>query len=449
MNLAMMDALGELAAHKGISTETLLTVLADAIDAAYKKMPGAEEFAWTEIDAETGEIRVWAQELGEDYELLGEPYDVTPTDMGRIAAQAAKQVMNQRIRETEREMKYEEYAGREGGIVTGIVQQTDSRYTLLDLGRVEALMPQSEQVPHERAHAGDRVKAYIVEVRMTAKGPQIVVSRTHPGLIRRLFEMEVPEIEDGIVEIKACAREPGQRTKIAVWSNDPNIDPVGACVGARGARVRQVVNELRGEKIDIVPFSDDEIEFVAKALQPARVREVRIHRDLGTAEVIVPDFQLSLAIGKEGQNARLAHRLTGLRIDIRSETEDAQADYQPYEEGADYADGEWVVDPESGEQMWQPADGSAPLSLEDWNKLTDAAAGDEAAGEATADEAAGEESPSAEASGDEATDTAEVDDGEVSASADDGGDAEQAAETEPDESNEAISDEAADADEAT
>jgi N utilization substance protein A len=369
--------------------------------------------------------------------------------MGRIAAQAAKQVMNQRIRETEREMKYEEYAGREGGIVTGIVQQTDSRYTLLDLGRVEALMPQSEQVPHERAHAGDRVKAYIVEVRMTAKGPQIVVSRTHPGLIRRLFEMEVPEIEDGIVEIKACAREPGQRTKIAVWSNDPNIDPVGACVGARGARVRQVVNELRGEKIDIVPFSDDEIEFVAKALQPARVREVRIHRDLGTAEVIVPDFQLSLAIGKEGQNARLAHRLTGLRIDIRSETEDAQADYQPYEEGADYADGEWVVDPESGEQMWQPADGSAPLSLEDWNKLTDAAAGDEAAGEATADEAAGEESPSAEASGDEATDTVEVDDGEVSASADDGGDAEQAAETEPDESNEAISDEAADADEAT
>ena len=449
MNLAMMDALGELAAHKGISTETLLTVLADAIDAAYKKMPGAEEFAWTEIDAETGEIRVWAQELGEDYELLGEPYDVTPSDMGRIAAQAAKQVMNQRIRETEREMKYEEYAGREGGIVTGIVQQTGSRYTLLDLGRVEALMPQSEQVPHERAHAGDRVKAYIVEVRMTAKGPQIVVSRTHPGLIRRLFEMEVPEIEDGIVEIKACAREPGQRTKIAVWSNDPNIDPVGACVGARGARVRQVVNELRGEKIDIVPFSDDEIEFVAKALQPARVREVRIHRDLGTAEVIVPDFQLSLAIGKEGQNARLAHRLTGLRIDIRSETEDAQADYQPYEEGADYADGEWVVDPESGEQMWQPADGSAPLSLEDWNKLTDAAAGDEAAGEATADEAAGEESPSAEASGDEATDTVEVDDGEVSASADDGGDAEQAAETEPDESNEAISDEAADADEAT
>lgn len=172
MNPNMMEALHELAAHKGISTETLLTVLADAIDAAYKKMPGAEEFAWTEIDAETGEIRVWAQELGEDYELLGEPYDVTPNDMGRIAAQAAKQVMNQRIRETEREMKYEEYAGREGGIVTGIVQQTDSRYTLLDLGRVEALMPQSEQVPHERAHAGDRVKAYIVEVRMTAKGPR-------------------------------------------------------------------------------------------------------------------------------------------------------------------------------------------------------------------------------------------------------------------------------------
>ena len=431
MNPNMMEALHELAAHKGISTETLLTVLADAIDAAYKKMPGAEEFAWTEIDAETGEIRVWAQELGEDYELLGEPYDVTPNDMGRIAAQAAKQVMNQRIRETEREMKYEEYAGREGGIVTGIVQQTDSRYTLLDLGRVEALMPQSEQVPHERAHAGDRVKAYIVEVRMTAKGPQIVVSRTHPGLIRRLFEMEVPEIEDGIVEIKACAREPGQRTKIAMWSNDPNIDPVGACVGARGARVRQVVNELRGEKIDIVPFSDDEIEFVAKALQPARVREVRIHRDLGTAEVIVPDFQLSLAIGKEGQNARLAHRLTGLRIDIRSETEDAQSEYQPYGESADYADGEWVVDEATGDQMWQPADGSDPISLDEWNKMN-------AEGEAAA-EPEGETAAEPEADG--GADSEDAPDGDAPADTDDG-DIDEAAIDQP-------GDEAAEADETT
>ena len=229
--------------------------------------------------------------------------------------------MLQRIREAERELKYEEYAGREGDIVTGIIQQSDSRYTLLDLGRVEALLPQAEQVPYERPEPGTRLKAYIVEVRRTAKGPQIVVSRTHPGLVLELFKLEVPEIADGVVEIKACAREPGHRTKIAVWSNDQNVDPVGACVGARGARVRMVVNELRGEKIDIVPFSDDPADFVTKALSPAKVREVRIDHETGTAEVIVPDHQLSLAIGKEGQNARLAARLTGWRIDIRSESQ--------------------------------------------------------------------------------------------------------------------------------
>ena len=237
--------------------------------------------------------------------------------------------MSQRIREAERERKYEEYADREGDIVTGIIQQTDSRYTLLDLGQVEALLPQAEQVPYERPEPGARLKAYIVEVRKTAKGPQIVVSRTHPGLIKRLFELEVPEIADGVVEIKACAREPGHRTKIAVWSNDHNVDPVGACVGARGARVRMVVNELRGEKIDIVPFSEDPADFVAKALSPAKVKEVRIHEDTGTAEVIVPDYQLSLAIGKEGQNARLAARLTGWRVDIKSETQ--LADEEAYQ----------------------------------------------------------------------------------------------------------------------
>ena len=214
--------------------------------------------------------------------------------------------MSQRIREVERDRKFEEYANREGDIVTGIIQQTDTRYTLLDLGRVEALLPQAEQVPFERPQPGDRCKAYIVEVRKTAKGPQIVVSRTHPGLIKRLFELEVPEIADGIVEIKACAREPGHRTKIAVWSNDHNVDPVGACVGARGGRVRMVVNELRGEKIDIVPFSEDFPDFVAKALSPAKVSQVIVSDDGTQADVIVPDHQLSLAIGREGQNARLA-----------------------------------------------------------------------------------------------------------------------------------------------
>jgi N utilization substance protein A len=367
MNPDMMEALQALAVDRGISVDTLFGALAEALTAAYQKTPGSHEFAWVNIDTETGEIRVYAQELDEEGEPYGDELDVTPDDFGRIAAQTVRQVMTQRIREAERELKYEEYAGREGDIVTGIIQQSDARYTLLDLGRVEALLPQSEQVNYERPDPGERVKAYIVEVRRTVKGPQIVVSRTHPGLIKRLFELEVPEIADGVVEIKACAREPGQRTKIAVWSNDQNVDPVGACVGARGARVRQIVNELRGEKIDIVPFSDDRYDFVMKALQPAKVKEVRIDDASQTAEVIVPDFQLSLAIGKEGQNARLATRLTGLRIDIRSETEIAEQEaYDRTYSGESWADGAWVVNDETGEQMWQPADGGPALTLEQW-----------------------------------------------------------------------------------
>ena len=319
MNSEMMEALENIEREKGISIEIMLEALANALLTAYKRMPDAAEEALVEIDMETGAIKVIAQELDEDGNVTRE-WDDTPTDFGRIAAQTAKQVIFQRIREAEREMKYEEYAGREGDIVTGIIQQTDARYTLLDLGKVEALLPQAEQVQNEHYDHGSRLKAYIVEVRKTAKGPQIVVSRTHPGLVKRLFELEVPEIVDGVVELKAIAREPGHRTKLAVSSNDNNVDPVGACVGARGSRVRMVVNELRGEKVDIVPYSDDPSEFVMKALAPARVREVRIHPDTGTAEVIVPDFQLSLAIGKEGQNARLAARLTGWRVDIKSET---------------------------------------------------------------------------------------------------------------------------------
>src|SRR6266567_1991339 len=320
MNYELMEALRVIEREKGIGFEILLEALANALVTAYKRMPNAAEEALVEIDAESGEIRVMAQELDEEGNVVRE-WDDTPHDFGRIAAQTAKQVILQRIREAEREMKYEEYAGREGDIVTGIIQQSDHRYTLLDLGKVEALLPQAEQVPYERYEHGARLKAYIVEVRRTSKGPQIVVSRTHPCLILRLFQLEVPEIVDGVVELKAIAREPGHRTKIAVASNDPNVDPVGACVGARGSRVRMVVNELRGEKVDIVPYSDDPAEFVMKALAPARVREVRIHPDTGTAEVIVPDFQLSLAIGKEGQNARLAARLTGWRVDIKSETQ--------------------------------------------------------------------------------------------------------------------------------
>jgi N utilization substance protein A len=364
-NPDMLEALEALAAEKGITLETLMGALADALESAYKRLPGAYEYAWVTMDPDTLEMRVSAQEINEDGEPFGPELDVTPDSetMGRIAAQTFRQVMMQRLREVDREMKYDEYAGREGDIVTGIIQQSDARYTLLDLGRVEALLPQAEQVPYERPENNSRLKAYIVEVRKTTKGPQIVVSRTHPGLIKRLFELEVPEIADGIVEIKACAREPGHRTKIAVWSNDSNVDPVGACVGARGARVRMVVNELRGEKIDIVPFSEDGPDFVAKALQPAKVKEVRIHEDTGTAEVIVPDYQLSLAIGKEGQNARLAARLTGWRVDIKSETQLAEEEAYASEE---WAQGEWVVDKESGEQVWVPADGGEALSADAW-----------------------------------------------------------------------------------
>src|SRR6266487_6796639 len=354
----MMEALQMLAAERGITIDTLLSALADALESAYKRRDDAYEYAWVTIDPDSFEFRVFAQEIDEDGEPHGDEIDVTPSDFGRIAAQTAKQVMSQRLREIDREQKYEEYAGREGDIVTGIIQQNDSRYTLLDLGRVEALLPQAEQVPYERPEPGARVKAYIVEVRKTSKGPQIVVSRTHPGLIKRLFELEVPEIADGIVEFKAVAREPGHRTKIAVASNDNNVDPVGACVGARGARVRMVVNELRGEKIDIVPYSENSEEFVMKALAPARVREVRIHTETGTAEVIVPDFQLSLAIGKEGQNARLAARLTGWRVDIKSET---QLHEEESGEGIQYAEGEWVKR-DDGELVWQPAGGGEAIS---------------------------------------------------------------------------------------
>ena len=371
MNADMMEALHALANERGVSVDTLFAALADALESAYKRMPEAHEFSWVTIVPDTMEIRVFAQDLDEEGEPVGEEFDVTPENFGRIAAQTTRQVMTQRIREAERDLKYEEYAGREGDIVTGMIQQTDARYTLLDLGRVEALLPQAEQVPFERPEANARLKAYIVEVRKTAKGPQIVVSRTHPGLIKRLFELEVPEIADGVVEIRACAREPGHRTKIAVWSNDKNVDPVGACVGARGARVRMVVNELRGEKIDIVPFSEDPADFVMKGLSPAKVKEVLIDEETGTATVVVPDYQLSLAIGKEGQNARLAARMTGWRVDIKSETQIAQeAAYADVE----WAEGEWVVDDETGEQVWKPAEGGPDVSAGEW---TEAATGEE------------------------------------------------------------------------
>jgi N utilization substance protein A len=397
-NLDMKEAVRILAAEKGISEDALLHVLADALASAYKRRPGAADEVEVELDPDTMDVRFTAYDLDEEGNWVN-PRDDTPDRdaLGRIAAQTFRQVMNQRIREAERERKFEEYANREGDIVTGIIQQSDSRYTLLDLGKVEALLPQAEQVPYERPEPNARLKAYIVEVRRTSKGPQIVVSRTHPGLIKRLFELEVPEIADGVVEIKACAREPGHRTKIAVWSNDHNVDPVGACVGARGARVRMVVTELRGEKIDIVPFSDDSADFVAKALSPAKVKEVRIHEDTGIAEVIVPDYQLSLAIGKEGQNARLAARLTGWRVDIKSESQLADEDagiFPAVEDDVEYAEGEWVRNEQTGELEWHSAEGDV-VTAGEWAGDGE----DTAAAVPTADDAAPEGAASLEEPG--------------------------------------------------
>ncbi len=361
MSREIVEALRVMEQEKGISFTVLLAALEDALLSAYKKTPGAVEHAKVEIDPNDGQIRIFqlilperpaavaeaeaageepaaAEAPGEAGEEEEEEFDLsmydeseiekvlieTPEDFGRIAAQTAKQVIFQRIREAERDMMYDEYAGRVGEIVTGIVQQSDQRYTLVDLGKVEALLPESEQVDHERYDHGSRIKAVIVDVREHTKGPQVIVSRRSEELIRKLFELEVPEVADGLVVIRNVAREPGYRSKIAVESKEEGIDPVGACVGPRGSRVRMVVSELRGEKIDIIPFNDEPARFVAKALSPAMVREVLVDDEEKSATVVVPDDQLSLAIGKEGQNARLANKLTGWRIDIKSESQMAE-----------------------------------------------------------------------------------------------------------------------------
>jgi N utilization substance protein A len=358
----LVEALRELEREKGISFDTILRGLEEALASAYKssvrgQLPEEEEqptedFRVT-LDPESGDMHVFHQRLDEEGNVTSEEEVPAPEDFkGRIAAQTAKQVILQKLRDAEREITYEEFAGREGDVVTGIVQQDSHRYTLLDLGKVEALLPVQEQVPAESYRHGERLKAYIVEVRRTSKGPQIIVSRTHPELLKKLFELEVPEVAEGIVEIKAVAREPGHRSKIAVASHEPGVDPVGACVGAKGSRVRMVVNELKGEKIDVVEWSDDPAKFVAKALAPASVKEVRILEDEQTAVVIVPDYQLSLAIGKEGQNARLAARLTGRRIDIKSESQMAE------EEAARRARPAARPEPEPADAVAGPGEGT-------------------------------------------------------------------------------------------
>ncbi|MHB8641913.1 MAG: transcription termination factor NusA [Gaiellaceae bacterium] len=368
MSREIIEAVRAIEKEKGIDGDTLIQALEDALLAAYKKTPGAARHASVELDDE-GDFRVYSIEIPIDLEarLLDEARerafeelerleeetgeknhtllsdedleldwsqvpeqqvkreDVTPENFGRIAAQTAKQVILQRIREAEREMMYDEYVDRQGEVVTGIVQQAgDRNNVLVDLGKVEALLPRSEQVDGERYEQGSRIKAVITEVRSGTKGPQVILSRRDPELIKTLFELEVPEIADGLVEIRGVAREPGYRSKIAVESHAQGVDPVGACVGPRGSRVRMVVSELRGEKIDIIPWNTEPARFVAKALSPARVREVYIDDESRDATVVVPDDQLALAIGKEGLNARLAARLTGWKVDIVSDTEFAR-----------------------------------------------------------------------------------------------------------------------------
>ena len=376
MSREIVEAIKGLEQEKGIDADTLMAALEDALLSAYKKTPGAAKYARVDLDRDTADFRVFelilppeleeklmAQAIEEQEQTIdpetGEmrepedpeldpeimaPYedqitsrDVTPDDFGRIAAQTAKQVILQRIREAERHMMFEEYQDRVGELITGIIQQSDNRYTLVQLReRVEALLPRSEQVWNERYDHGMRVKAVITEVNAEGKGPGIVVSRRSPELIKELFELEVPEIADDLVEIVGVAREPGYRSKIAVISHADGVDPVGACVGPRGSRVRMVVSELRGEKIDIIPYNEEPARFVAKALSPARVREVLVDDETQEATVIVPDDQLSLAIGREGQNARLAAKLTGWKVDIKSETEFSQEEEElTYEDGED------------------------------------------------------------------------------------------------------------------
>lgn len=316
----MMEAIEVLARERGVAVDAILDAFANALVAAYKRSPGAAEEARVTIDPDSGEVTVYAQVLDEDGNVVDEWEDTPEGEaFGRIAAQSFKQVMQHKLREAKRELVYDMYEGREGDLITGLVQQVDYRSVILDLGDAEAILPGSERIPFERLERGNRVKALIIEVRNEGKGAQIVVSRSHPDLVRRLLELEVPELTDGTVEIVNIAREPGHRTKIAVISHDPNVDPKGACVGARGSRVRQVVNELRGEKVDVVQWRDDIGQFIAEALGPAKVQEVRINEEEKTADVIVSEHQLSLAIGKEGQNARLAARLSGYKVDIHSD----------------------------------------------------------------------------------------------------------------------------------
>ena len=353
------EALEELERERGISKEVLVSSLCDAMVAAYKKHMRNKEATNIEaiLDEQSGEIGVFstkslvkkveddetqislaeAKEIDEDVEEGDEvKLEVTPEQFGRIAAQAAKQVLTQRIREAERNLVLNEFLDKKGTLTTGIIQRVENRNVIVNIGKTDAIMPQKEQIPGEYYKPGNRIRVFVLNVKETTRLPQVIVSHAHAEIVRELFELEVPEIEDGIVEIKSISREAGYRTKIAVWSNDPEVDSVGACIGPRGSRIQTIVSELKNEKIDIVRYSEDPVEYIVNALSPARVVSVDIMADeegAHEAMVVVPDDQLSLAIGREGQNVRLAHKLTGWKIDIKSVTQMEKAEAAPtYEE---------------------------------------------------------------------------------------------------------------------
>ncbi|MCD7033743.1 transcription termination factor NusA [Metabacillus sp. GX 13764] len=357
MSSELLDALSILEREKGISKDVIIEAIEAALISAYKRNFNQAQNVRVDLNRDTGTMRVFARkdvvdqvfdprlELSDEEARSINPnyivgdvveIEVTPKNFGRIAAQTAKQVVTQRVREAERGVIYSEFIDREEDIMTGIVQRIDSKFIYVSLGKIEALLPVNEQMPNEQYKPHDRIKVFLTKVEKTTKGPQIFVSRTHPGLLKRLFEIEVPEIFDGTVEIKSVAREAGDRSKISVYAEQTEVDPVGSCVGPKGQRVQAIVNELKGEKIDIVRWSNDPVEFVANALSPSKVVEVLVNEEEKATTVIVPDYQLSLAIGKRGQNARLAAKLTGWKIDIKSESDAEKLGMlSPKEESAD------------------------------------------------------------------------------------------------------------------
>jgi transcription termination/antitermination protein NusA len=370
MNREFIQAVEDLEREKSISKDLLIDAIESALVSAYKKNYGTSQNVRVNIDRETGDIDVFmrkdiveevvdpfvevavaeAKEIDQDYEV-GDviEYQVTPMDFGRIAAQTAKQVVVQRIRETERGMIYDDYVNRQTEVVTGVVQRISNDTVFINMGRAEGILAVNEQIPGEKYKVNERLKVYVMDVKKTTKGPQVFLSRTHPGLVKRLFELEVPEIQDGIVEIKSISREAGSRTKIAVCTYDENVDPVGACVGTRGNRVQAVVEELSGEKIDIITWSEEPGKLISSALSPAKVEMVLVDESERAATVVVPDFQLSLAIGKEGQNVRLAAKLCGWKIDIKSHSQ-YYPEIEAQEEDADVP-GETAELPNEEEQQ--------------------------------------------------------------------------------------------------